>query len=78
MVSQERVNLIVTTCRLTEGTDDKCALYWPSMVDDDYFTLDLPDVKLEFISKDIVTPSLIRRKFSLTDPFTGLENFEIT
>ena len=73
MISQENIRLIVTTCRLKEGSTPKCEKFWPDEgVDETFLNLmNVPGIEIKNVKEEQLTSHLIKRHFLLTDPFTG-------
>ena len=65
MVSDENATMIVTTCRLREGSTKKCEKFWPDLGKD--FEFD-GKIQVKAVEVETITKHLERRVFHLSDP----------
>ena len=81
MISQENVQMIVTTCRLKEGNRPKCEQFWPNSENDEVFKKRLrwgDHMTVKPVKVENLTSHLQKRTFTLTDTFTDRKDMPIT
>jgi len=75
MVVQEKVNFIVTLCKLEEGGISKCSKFWPEGGVDQAFAEELAveGMTITLDKSEDLTDFLIRRIFTVRDKKEGIE-----